>query len=180
MIVLAIDTETTGLVESPLARVKFQPHVIEFSCAEVDLDSGEVRDQETILIRPPDLSLIREKITEITGITVDVIRDAPQFASVADRVFSRVERHESVAAHNLSYDKMVLDLEAARLGRSVKWPRRRICTVEQSAHLFGYNLDLTSLHEYLLGAKFEGAHSAAGDVMALVRCLVEMRKRGDL
>lgn len=109
-----------------------------------------------------------------------MLAEAPPFSAVAERIFSVVEKYHVVAAHHLSYDREMLDLEARRLGREIKWPRRCICTVEQTVHLRGFYLDLTSLHEHLLGSKFEGAHRAEGDVGALVRCLVEMRRRGEI
>ena len=64
-----------------------------------------------------------------------------------------------------------------RLGRTVRWPEKLYCTVEQTIHLKGARLDLMSLHEELLGAKFDNAHKADADVGALTRCLVEMYKR---
>jgi hypothetical protein len=73
----------------------------------------------------------------------------------------------------------MIDLEAKRLNRVIKWPPL-VCTVEQSIHYKGHRMNLGDLHEHLLGVRFSGAHRAKEDVDALVRCCVEMRKRGDL
>jgi DNA polymerase III epsilon subunit-like protein len=82
-----------------------------------------------------------------------------------------------VAAHNFSFDRDVLDVEASRIKRRIRWPRRTICTVEQTSHLKGIRLDLSSLHEMLTGEKFVDAHRADADTMALARCLIAMRKK---
>jgi hypothetical protein len=81
-----------------------------------------------------------------------------------------------VAAHNFVFDRDAIGFEAARIGRRVCWPPA-YCSVEQTVHVFGYNADLTKLHEHLLGVRFEGSHTASGDVDALVACLREMRRR---
>jgi DNA polymerase III epsilon subunit-like protein len=84
-----------------------------------------------------------------------------------------------VIAHNLSYDRDMLNIEFQRLGHFIAWPPG-LCTVEQSVHYKGYRLNLTGLHEYLFGQPFAGAHRARPDVEALTRCCVEMFKRRDL
>lgn len=176
MIVLALDTETTGLVESRLMRLEFQPHVIQFAAALLDLETEEVREHLNLLLRPPRMDLLTEKITEITGITAEDLRDAPTFSEMAGVIIPMIERAPVVAAHNLTFDRDVLNVEARRLGKTIAWPRG-ICTVEQSTHVLGFNSTLTQLHDHLFGLPFEGAHSAGGDVDALSKCLVEMRKR---
>ena len=85
-------------------------------------------------------------------------------------------------AHNLSYDYAVLMAEFSRCCTegSVKWPIRRICTVQETEFMKGFRLNLTSLHEELFGEPFAGAHRARTDVEALTRCCIELFKRGDI
>jgi DNA polymerase III epsilon subunit-like protein len=174
VIVLAFDTETTGLVEGRLSRIRFQPHVIQFACRLVDLDSGEVLDRRDQLVKPP--MPLPEKIVKITGLTDAALSTAPPFSTVGPEIISLIERAPAVAAHNFTFDRDVLNFEADRMGRRIAWPRS-YCSVEQTVHVFGYNADLTKLHEHLLGVRFEGSHTAGGDVDALVACLREMRRR---
>jgi DNA polymerase III alpha subunit (gram-positive type) len=84
-----------------------------------------------------------------------------------------------VIAHNASFDQEAINIEANRLGRIIKWPTCR-CSVEQTIHLKGKRLTLGALHEHLFGARFDDAHRARADVMALVRCCCELHKRGEL
>lgn len=185
------DTETTGLIDNRSLQLDLQPHVIEFYGVQADLDKmakakkliGPILERE-FLIKPPVLLKDvktggKRTITDITGIDDSMLSAAPPFSTVADNIISFLETSPVVVAHNASFDRDVLDIEAERLGRKIAWPPL-ICTVEQSIHYKGMRMNLGDLHEYLLGVKFPGAHRARADVEGLVRICVEMRRRKDL
>jgi DNA polymerase III epsilon subunit-like protein len=177
VITLIFDTETTGLNDFKLMPANRQPYVIQFSGSLVDLDTGKIENTYTTFIRPPRQELLTAKITEITDITWDNLEEAPPFFSVAGKIALMIRRAECVAAHNLSFDMAMLDLEAGRMGKKITWPETRICSVEATVHLKGYNLDLIGLHTELFGKGFDKAHTADADTAALVKCMIEMRKR---
>jgi len=174
---LAIDTETTALIDSPLKPEERQPYVTEFCGILVDLSSGAVLEEYSTLVKPLRFDAITDKIVKITRITRDMLSSAPLFVKVADKIKEMIESAEMVAAHNLSFDRRVIDVEFKRINKFVNWPRRLVCTVEQTVHIKGYRLDLSSLHAALLGIDFADAHRADVDTKALVRCLVEMKQR---
>ena len=60
------------------------------------------------------------------------------------------------------------------------FPKRHICTVEASYHYNNKRMKLQDLHEFLFGEGFTDAHRAKSDVMATVRCFIELVKRGDI
>ena len=105
-----------------------------------------------------------------------MVRDAPPIEVVLPRIKSLIESSPLVIAHNASFDREVVDIEAERLKAIVAWPRV-VCTVEQTVHLRGYRLSLSDLHEEFFGKKFAGAHRARVDVDALARIVCEMIKR---
>lgn len=175
MIALVFDTETTGLIDNRTIKLASQPHVIEFMSQLVDLDGGHVGSETELLIRPPEP--LPEKIVKITGITDEMLVGAPSFSDVATVIRTAIESAPLVIAHNASFDAEMLDIEFDRLGQKIAWPRL-ICTVEQTVHLRGYRMTLTQLHSFLIGGGHAEAHRARSDVEALVRCIVEMRKRG--
>lgn len=177
MIMMAFDTETTGLTSNRLTRLDLQPEVIEFAGVVFNADTEEVLDQLDFLCKPS--RSIPEKVTSMTGISDADVADQPPFSTFADQCFSFIERQPIVTAHNLSFDMEILDLEADRLGRKIAWPRG-ICTVEQSMHITGFRIKLGDLHERLVGERFKDAHRAIADVMGLVRVCCALRKRGDL
>jgi DNA polymerase-3 subunit alpha (Gram-positive type) len=128
------------------------------------------------LVRPKGNIDELSKATEITGITNEMVRDAPPIEVVFPRIKEIIEASPMVIAHNASFDREVVDIEAERLKATVAWPRV-ICTVEQTQFLRGYRLSLSDLHEEFFGVKFAGAHRARADVAALARIVSEMMKR---
>lgn len=191
MIALLLDTETTGLIDNRSRALDIQPEVIEFFGMLVNLDkpAGKVLSHLHCMIKPlrpfrevretEGKGKSRKTITEITGITNDMLKKCRPFFWWADKIIGYIEAAPCVIAQNASFDKEVLDMEAERLKRLISWPPV-ICTIEQSVHYKGYRMNLGDLHEYLTGDRFEGAHRATEDVEALLRVCVEMRKRGDL
>ena len=175
---LLLDCETTGLIENRTVRASLLPEVIELYACIADTSSMEVKEEINELIKPKKLPL-EPVITKITGITNRMLEDKLPFETYAESFREMVERADRVIAHNCSFDAEVLEIEFQRLGLTIKWPEL-VCTVEMSLHYKGYRLSLSALHEHLFGEKFEGAHRAKADVMALLRCASEMDRRGDL
>lgn len=178
MIAMLFDTETTGLIDNHAIRLERQPHVIEFYSCLADLKTGDVIEEIDLLIRPPEMRYLSEEISSITGISREMVENSPLFSDVSQKIFDAIEKAETVVAHNLSFDMEMMDLEAERLGKKIRWPERRICTVEQTIYLNGHRLNLSGLHELLFKERFAGAHRAKVDVMALLRCCVELYSRG--
>lgn len=174
---LIFDTETSDLIGNSLLADRHMPHIIEFYGCIVN-EEGDVVEELDFLCKPPQP--ISETTTRITGITQEDVKDAPPFSYFADKVFELIESADTVVAHNLSYDKEVVNVEAKRLGREVAWPADLVCTVEQTEHLKGHRLSLSALHEYLFGEPFTGAHRARVDVEALAQCYLELVRRGEI
>ena len=171
------DTETTALVGNSLSQARHQPHIIEFYGCIVD-DEGAVVEEIDFLCEPG--VPITSEITRITGIKPADVHGLPGFSSWSEKVRAMIEKSDRVVAHNLTFDMTMVDVEFARLGGKVDWPSIKTCTVEATEWLKGYRLSLSNLHDHLFGEKFEGAHRAKVDVMALVRCFNHLRKEGML
>lgn len=174
MIVLLFDTETTDLINNRSVKLEQQPEILSLFYQVVDLENGAVLKKESYLFKPS--KPIREEITKINGISDETVKNAPRFKDLAAVIKAEMEQEDAVIAHNLAFDKDMVEIEFERLGERVKWPRL-LCTVEQTMFLKGYRLSLTNLHKELFNEDFEEKHSAEGDVNALTRCCVEMRKR---
>lgn len=172
------DTETTGLIDNRSQPSSRQPEIIELYGCLADLDDGSVLDEIELLIKPSVLPL-PERTVKITGIRDADLEDKLPFRHHADKIGGFLTQAPLVIAHNASFDRDAVEIEMERLGKTVAWPRL-ICTVEQTVHLRGFRLGLGDLHECLLGRTFADAHRARTDVAALLRCCVELRKRGDL
>jgi DNA polymerase III epsilon subunit-like protein len=171
---LLYDTETTGLISNHTVKMTHQPHVIEFYGCLANLKSGHIQKELEVLIKPP--VHIEQEITDITTINDEMVKDAPSFDRVSSDIFKFLEAAPLLIAHNASYDKEIIDLEAERLKRTIKWPRM-LCTVEQTVFMKGIRLSLSDLHTLLFGEPHAGAHRAKADVEALLRCCIELHKQ---
>lgn len=174
---LLFDTETTDLITNSLVAKKNQPHVVEFYGVHIDEDGNKVGEL-SLLIKPP-ISM-PEEARRITGIDDAMLSSAPAFRDVSQAISEFITKADVVVAHNLSYDRSMIDTEFSRLGTSIDWPKRQICTVEETEWIKGYRLSLKALHEHLFGEEFSGAHRAQVDVEAMVRCFIKLRKEGTI
>jgi DNA polymerase III epsilon subunit-like protein len=176
---LVFDTETTGLVDCSLMPLPKQPRIIEFCGLQVDREGAVLQELDFICNPGPGIKL-DEVVTKITGLKDSDLVGKPLFRERLDDVLALIADSEMCIAHNLSYDKQLVEFEAQRAGAEVRWPAVMVCTVEETLHFKGFRLSLTALHEHLFGVGFPSAHRARHDVEALVRCVVELFKRGDL
>lgn len=174
-VVTVFDTETTGLFYSGLIENERKPELIEFMGIKIDLDSGSRIKEYEFLCKPK--RSIPDEVVGITGITDAMVEDAKPFAAYVTDVRDALENADAVIAHNMSYDREMIDTEMERCGMKLKWPRL-ICTVEQTMCIRGYRLTLTELHKEFMGAPFEGAHRARHDVEALLNCVIKLYERG--
>jgi len=124
---------------------------------------GKVADTYYSLIRPPVL-YIRPDFTDIHGLTVDDVRDAPTFADIWDSNMLPFIGRFPLAAHNASFDMDVLlsvleyyELEIPEL--------RYFCTCTMARHtwlgLESYGLTALAKH---FGIVYN-AHNALDDAM---------------
>ena len=87
-----IDLETTGL--SPNYN-----HIIEVGCVKVR--GGDEFARLQLLIKPPEQ--IPWRITDITGISNNLVRNAPRFEDVAQQVYNFLN-DELIVGHNVRFD----------------------------------------------------------------------------
>jgi DNA polymerase-3 subunit alpha len=175
--IFIFDTETTALPKNSVMRIEKQPHVIELFGLTLNRDLEEIGTWQSLFQHHKPLEDITKKVT---GITDELLTDAPKFFHKAEELKECIESHDCVVGHNLTFDMDRVDQEMSRCNMRVHWPKERICTVEQTEHIKGYRLSLTALHEHLFGTAFKDAHRAEPDVRALARCYIELVKRGEL
>jgi DNA polymerase III epsilon subunit-like protein len=176
MNILVWDTETTGLTLHPSADLAAQPRIIEFACMTIDSARGAVVSEHSVLINP--LQRITEEITKITGITNEMIADAPNFVQALPLIaaqFTRA-REGAMLAHNLEFDETMLRNELRRaLITGFDWPKHGICTVQLYTEEWGRNPKLTELYERKMGHKLAQTHRALDDVRALTEIVIQER-----
>jgi DNA polymerase-3 subunit epsilon len=114
-------------------------------------------------------------ITGLTGITTEMVLDAPYFEQMAAEIFSRLEGKVFVA-HNAHFDYSFLKKEFEQAG--VQWQAKKLCTVRLSRKIIPglRSYSLGSLAESL-GIVISNRHRAGGDAAATVKIFDELLKR---
>lgn len=148
-----LDLETTG--GTPL-----HDRVIEIALIRFE-DGLETERWETLV--NPGIS-IPPFITRLTGISNDMVEDAPSFADVAHRLYGFLEG-AVLAAHNVRFDYGFLKNEYRRIGALLQ--HRVLCTVRLSRKLYpqhrGHGLDAI-VQRHGLKTDAHARHRAMGDV----------------
>jgi DNA polymerase III subunit alpha, Gram-positive type len=175
------DLETTGLLVPDANDLRNQPYITEMYFVKLDFNedgSFKFIDEIETLVKPP--IPISEEITQITGITNEMLYDKPSFPAIHNRLTSFFLGEEFFIAHNVAFEIGVIRCELARMGMETRfpWPPNQICTVERSLPIHNKRLSLGKLHEYLTGSPHENAHRARADVEALVRCYSGLMELG--
>lgn len=179
MKIIITDTETTGLVKPIPTDIQFQPFMTEIYACKIDGNFKFLEEFET-LIKPP--IPISAEITKITGITDETLVGAPRFDEIYKDLRKFFRGTNVIVGQNIQFDISIIHYELMRHDWDKKfcWPERHICTIESSYHYKNKRMKLSDLHEHLFGEGFEDAHRAKSDVMATVRCFIELVKRGDI
>ena len=150
-----IDVETTGgrAVRDKITEIAIVLH-----------DGEKVLDSFESLVNPE--CPIPYGITELTGISNEMVSDAPRFFEIAKRIVEITDGAIFVA-HNVRFDYGFVKEEFRRLGYT--FTRKQLCTVRLAKKAFpglkSYSLgNLTNTLNLKAGAR----HRAMGDTLATV------------
>lgn len=150
---VVVDIETTG--------GRAQHHKIT-EIGMVKVIAGEIVDQWQSLINP--LRFIPSNITQLTGIDNDMVKDAPIFFDVAEKV-DDFTKNAIFVAHNVNFDYGFIREEFARIDKY--WRRPKLCTVQQMRKhykgLKSYSLANLTAH---FDITMETHHRAMSDAVA--------------
>ena len=184
------DVETTGLPLPSNVPLDRQPEIIEFAAIKI---VEHINEEGYSIFREADrleffckhsLPELPPKITELTGITDQMLADADakpfhwKFRELAKFFTGETE----LIAHNLEFDKKMLEFGLARADKVTffPWPRDQYCTMEHYKQCNdGRWISLDKLYKIATGKQFEGHHRAMNDVKALVDIVAWMQDACD-
>ncbi len=150
-----IDIETCG------GKFDFRRGRITEICI-VSHDGLAVTDVYTTLINPE--CHISNYFSGLTGITNEMVADAPKFYEVAKKILELTEGRIFVA-HNVSFDYGFIKEEFASLGYQYK--RDTLCTVRLARKLIPGRISYSLGHICAaMGIEIFGRHRAEGDAVA--------------
>lgn len=150
--VVVLDFETTGL--SP----DYGDRAIEIGA--VRLENGQVVERFQSLMNPG--RRVDSFIEDYTGITNQMLKDAPPCAEVMDQFADFIEGYNLVA-HNASFDKRFLDAELAKISRG--YSGQFACSMLMARRIFqeAPNHQLATLINYANIASDGSFHRALYD-----------------
>jgi DNA polymerase-3 subunit epsilon len=159
---VAVDLETTGCTPG-------RHGVIEIGA--VRISGGRVVGEFASLVRPSDA--LPRAITQLTGITLDMLAPAPSIDDVLP-AFRSFADGAVLVAHNYRFDLGFLDFEAERLwGDPFPRPALDTITLARRLHPALERYSLAHL-AVLLGSSVRPDHRAANDARATAEILLSM------
>ena len=162
-----VDIETTG---------GYSAHHRITEIAIYHHDGHRITDQYRTLINPG--RKIPTYITGLTGISYEMVKEAPRFADVAREIFGWLDDRIFVA-HNAHFDYSFLKKEFELAG--ISWNTKKLCTVRLSRKLLP-GLPSYSLGRLAgsLGIAIPDRHRAGGDAFATAKIFeLLLRKDGE-
>lgn len=136
-------------------------------------DGKKVIDEFTTLVNPE--RVIPPFITNLTGITNQMVKTAPKFYEVAKKV-QELTKDTIFVAHNVNFDYNIIQDEFKHLGFDFK--RKKLCTVRLSRKIIpglrSYSLGNICADE---GIHISDRHRAKGDAEATVELFRRLLER---
>jgi DNA polymerase-3 subunit epsilon len=166
LVFAVVDIETTG--NGPKGQ-----KITEISA--LIFDGKKIIDEFTSLVNPEQN--IPAFITNLTGITNAMVRNAPKFYEIAKKV-EEITTGTIFVAHNVNFDYNIIHAEFKSLGFDFK--RKKLCTVRLTRKI------IPGLPSYSLGnictsenIPINGRHRAKGDAEATVELFRRLLLRDD-
>ncbi len=136
-------------------------------------DGFQVTDKFHSLINPG--RHIPSFITGLTGISTQMVQEAPAFEDLAEEIYSWLKDRVFVA-HNAHFDYSFLKKEFEEVG--ITWTTKKLCTVRLSRKIIpGLNSYSLGRLAESLGIKIPDRHRAGGDAQATAKIFDVLMKR---
>ncbi|MDA9340326.1 exonuclease domain-containing protein [Polaribacter sp.] len=166
MLYAIVDIETTGHGQKGQKITEISALIF---------DGKKVVDEFTSLVNPEQN--IPTFITNLTGITNAMVRNAPKFYEIAKKV-EEITKGTIFVAHNVNFDYNIIHAEFKSLGFDFK--RKKLCTVRLTRKI------IPGLPSYSLGnictaekIPINGRHRAKGDAEATAELFRRLLLRDD-
>lgn len=163
---VVVDIEATG--------AKMPPNRI-MELGAYRISGGKIVDEFVTLVNP-EIPIPRFVIA-LTGITNDMVKQAPLFAEVAPRWLEFVEEAVLIA-HNAPFDTNFINHEISRVYPGHRMINPHLCTVTLSRRavpgLANYRLDTVASH---FGIDIADRHRAGSDALATAEVFIRILAR---
>ena len=200
MIILTLDTETTGLPEvlrgmQPRKEdLEKWPHIVQISWLMYDVQKGKIISEYDYVVQLPKGAKMSEESTAIHGITGRMSKNGICLKDALGILRVCVEQSQMIVGHNLDFDLDVIRSATLRISktydRNTLFPAVKIyyCTMKHGRALCnlvkpdGYlkSPRLEELHHYLFQENATNLHNSMVDVLVCFRCFYYMLYKADI
>lgn len=198
MRVLVFDTETTGLPtdrKAPSSCTECWPHIVQLSYILYDASMNTILSEyDELVALPAGVKMSRGSI-EQHGITeAQLRRKGVHIGAVLSDFTSAVQSADRIVAHNLEFDRKVVEAACYRAAMPLAFATDPVCfcTARSGVPLCGIWAarkngtqflrfpKLWELHEELFSQRPGHLHDALADVLICLRCYAQMAHNTDL
>lgn len=193
--ILFFDTETTGFFDDRLPiDHEAQPYIVQLA-AQLCEEDGAAIAGFSFVVRYPDV-MIPERAAAVHGITDAKAIQFGVSAEFALGAFTHLyQRADLVCAHNIKFDKGILEVAIARhYGKTMPLRKPLFCTMEAASPVVnlpptermraaGFDKPkppkLEECIQHFFNEKLDGAHDAMVDVIACRRVYLHLKSIKD-
>jgi len=198
-IVLAFDTETTGLFpqKKDSYNVEDMPFITQLSFIMYDKKNKQILQTYNQYIRIPQEVVISEFITNLTGVTREKCNNGVHIRDALQAFWMAYNQCDVVIAHNIDFDRRMMEIELIRnlyilidirsmsmFNSTYNYINgiREVCTGNLGRNIcIIYNTNkngnaykkmpkLSELYEFLFKTPMLGAHNSLYDTEACLKC----------
>ena len=202
---LVFDVETTGLLPTPYSKptvLAELPHIIQLSWVIYDTDQKCLIKKYNTYVRPPSDVVIKPIITELTGITRELVDSKGiDVGEAIECFYAAYLTADILVAHNMSFDINMILLEGCPIWKYMhgmfdfqvlqERNKQLYCTMQEGIDLckiermnrrgiYYKQPKLSELYTHLFGKSPENLHDSAVDVAACLRCFLKMHCQIDV
>ena len=199
MKVLIFDVETTGLPErgASLMNLEKYPYIVQFSWMIYDASQNRIDNVNDHIVKIPEHITIPIEASNVHGITNDKMRTEGKDINLILDIFTKdMLDSQVIVAHNLSFDKTIVQAEYLR-NKRINWLGRHrkmeYCTMKRSVNIcniYKKNIytgektkkypKLMELHHYWFKTVPNNLHNSLIDIFVCFRCYHQMEYNYDI
>jgi len=160
---------------------------IDLEATGINLGSDKIVEIAIVRILPDNTRLVKRKlinpeipipqvVTDIHGLTNEMLKDAPVFKQVANEIKQFLDNCDLGGYNSNRFDIPLLMEEFLRAGIDFDMKGRRLLDVQRIYHMMEQRT-LTAAYKFYCEKNLEGAHGAEADVVATFEVLEAQLKK---
>jgi DNA polymerase-3 subunit epsilon len=150
--------------------------VIDLECTGMNLSTDRIVEIAIVKILPDGRKMVKRKlinpeipipaaITEIHGITDEMVKDAPTFRQVANEIRQFIDNADLAGYNSNRFDVPMLVEEFLRVSLDFDFRNRKLIDVQRIFHMMEQRT-LTAAYKFYCNGTLDNAHSAEADANA--------------